>query len=335
MRRSIGKAAAALALAGAIQASAQTPPPAANPDLPKMRAALAKAKQIAGLDLYPYYTHRCLIDQRYRWTISRSIQANGAIDPVKVTDNLYFVGQNAVTAWAVRTSAGIVIFDTLNSPEEAKTYIADGLTKLGLNPANIKYVVITHSHGDHYMGAQWLKDTYGAKLIASNADWAVMDKARAAPPSPTGPRWTPPKHDTTDIGVEDGQKMTIGDTTFTFYVTPGHTPGTLSTIFKTTDNGAPHVVGYYGGLGTPGSAADKKLHIAQLERFKPIARAAGVDMLIANHQTQDQALPKLEELRIRAPGDPNPYVLGPERFQRYLALQQACTEFAMAQQGQN
>jgi len=119
------------------------------------------------------------------------------------------------------------------------------------------------------------------------------------------------------------------------YITPPHAPGVLSPIFNVYDNDMKHVAGIYGGLGTPSSAEDKKIHIAQLARHTQIAKDAGVDVLLSTHQTQDHAIWKLEELRLRHPGDPNPYVIGVDRYRRYLQLQQACTEYAAAQQGQN
>jgi metallo-beta-lactamase class B len=297
--------------------------PAANADRDGMYQHLKQAQQIAGLDLYPYFAHRCLVDQTYRRTISRSIQADGAIEPLKVLDNLYFVGQNAVTAWALRTSTGIVIFDALNDAVEAKTYIVGGLVKLGLNPADIKYVVITHAHGDHFGGAKFLKAEYNAALLASKIDWDVM--ARAAPAAGAPARGQE---------IADGDRLSIGDTILQFSVTPGHTPGTVSTIFAATDQGRRHVVGFFGGLGTPGSAEDKKKHIASLTAFRARAFAAGVDVLIANHQTQDLSLHKLELLRLRREGDPNPYIIGNDAFLRYLDIQRECTLYAMAREGQ-
>lgn len=74
--------------------------------------------------------------------------------------------------------------------------------------------------------------------------------------------------------------------------------------------------------------------IASAESFKSVVRERNIDVLVANHQTQDQSIPKLEELRLRQPGDPNPYVLGSDAYIRYLSVQQECTRFAMAQQGQ-
>jgi metallo-beta-lactamase class B len=288
-----------------------------------MYAHVKQAQRIAGLDLYPYFAHRCLVDQTYRRTISRSIQAPGAIEPLQVFDNLYFVGQNAVTAWALKTTAGIVVFDALNDADEARTYIVGGLVKLGLNPADITHVVLTHAHGDHIGGAAFLKSQYGAMLMASKTDWDVM--ARMGANGRALPR---------DREISDGEKVKIGDVTLHFSVTPGHTPGTLSTIFNTTDQGSPHVVGFFGGLGTPAGADEKKQHIASLTAFRTAASAARVDVLIANHQTQDLSLHKLEMLRLRRAGDPNPYVIGKDAFLRYLDIQRECTLYAMAREGQ-
>jgi metallo-beta-lactamase class B len=84
----------------------------------------------------------------------------------------------------------------------------------------------------------------------------------------------------------------------------------------------------------PSSVEDKKVHLASLARFRKIAQAAGVDTLIANHQTQDLSLHKLEILRLRRSGDPNPYVIGKDAYLRYLDIQSECTLYAMAREGQ-
>ena len=64
-----------------------------------------------------------------------------------------------MSAWALTTSAGIIVLDSLDNASEAQEYIEGGLRKLGLDPTQIKYVVITHAHGDHYGGAQSLAET--------------------------------------------------------------------------------------------------------------------------------------------------------------------------------
>jgi metallo-beta-lactamase class B len=312
------------------------PIPGIESDTQQMYVHMKRAREIAGADLHAHYVHRCIMDQTYRRTISRGLQASNKIEATKVFDNLYFVGENDVSAWALTTNAGIVLFDSLNSPEEVKNVIEPGLRKFGLDPRNIKYVVITHAHGDHFGGANYLRAAYGAQLLASKIDWKVMadmGAPTAAKDSGYPASWAAlvPTH---GLDIEDGQTMTVGDTTLRFYITPGHTPGTVSTVFRTTDNGEPHVVGFFGGMGTPASAADKKALIESAKRFEVVATEARIDVLLANHVTQDQAIPKLEELRLRRPGDPNPYVIGVEQYRRYLQVQQECTMFAMAQQGQ-
>ena len=90
--------------------------------------------------------------------------------PVKVFDNLYFVGQTEYSAWAVKTRDGIIIIDPIfdYSVEEE---VVNGLKALGSDPNDIKYVLISHAHSDHVGGASYLQDRFNAKVIMSEADW--------------------------------------------------------------------------------------------------------------------------------------------------------------------
>ena len=97
-------------------------------------------------------------------------------EPAKVFDNLYFVGQTEYSAWAVTTSDGIILMDAIFD-YSVEDEVVDGLTALGLDPKQIKYVVISHAHGDHVGGARFLQDR-GARIVMSAADWDLMD-ARA------------------------------------------------------------------------------------------------------------------------------------------------------------
>ena len=72
-------------------------------------------------------------------------------EPGKAFDNLYFVGTKWVSAWAIKTSEGIIILiDALNNGKEAAELIDGGLRKLGMDPAQITCIIVTHGHGDHY-----------------------------------------------------------------------------------------------------------------------------------------------------------------------------------------
>jgi metallo-beta-lactamase class B len=231
-------------------------------------------------------------------------------EPVKVFDNLYFVGQSEYSVWALTTSEGIIVIDTIfdYSVEEE---VAGGLKKLGLDPANIKYAIVSHPHPDHHGGAKFLQDRYGARVVMSAADWDFLDKTQG----------TKPKR---DMVATDGQKLTLGDTTLTMYITPGHTPGTISFLIPVKDSGKPHLAALWGGTGLNADRESIQNYIKSAQRFSDIARQAGADMILSNHTDWDGSKVNLPLLAKRAPGSPNPYVVGNERVRRYLKVAEEC-----------
>lgn len=303
------------------------------PDEDRVKVAqyLAKARGIAGDDLYSDFVIRCIVDPRLRQRLA-AVQMNAVLEPAKVFDQLYFVGQNAVSAWALDTSEGIVLFDALNDVEEAREILVPAMQKLGLDPARLRYIVVTHAHGDHYGGADYLRETYGARVISSAEDWASMERARAGGQPLLGPPSSPPPPPR-DVTVQDGETLTLGTQALRFYVTPGHTAGTVSTIFSVTDGGERHVVAFFGGLGAPRDPLQRYVHIASMKRFAALAAEAGADAMLANHPLQDGAFEKMELLRYRQPGAPNPFVIGSDRIARYYQLQQTCSQVGLIRAG--
>src|ERR1043165_2932329 len=199
-------------------------------------------------------------------------------DPVKVFDNLYFLGQTEYSVWAVTTSAGIILIDAIFD-YSVDDEVSGGLRKLGLDPATIKYVVISHGHGDHSGGAKYLQDRFNARVILHAADWDLLDRSNG----------TKPKR---DMVATDGQKLTLGDTTITMYLTPGHTAGTISRLIPVKDRGVPHLAAEWGGTAfnwlTNRSAyitPDKsdscwfETYRTSARRFRDIAARAGADVV--------------------------------------------------------
>jgi metallo-beta-lactamase class B len=229
---------------------------------------------------------------------------------VKVFDNLYFVGQTEYSVWAVTTSEGIIAIDTIfdYSVEEE---VAGGLKKLGLDPANIKYAVVTHAHPDHHGGAKFLQDRYGTRVIMSAGDWDMLDRSNG----------TKPKR---DMVATDGQKLTLGDTTLTLYITPGHTPGTISLLVPVKDNGTPHLVALWGGTGLNADRESLQNYIRSAQRFSDIVRPVGADIILSNHTDWDRSKINLPLLAKRASGSSNPYVVGNESVRRYLKIAEEC-----------
>lgn len=198
-------------------------------------------------------------------------------DAVKVFDNLYYVGEKEYSAWAVTTSDGIIILDTIFE-YSVDSQIVGGLRKLGLDPTTIKYAIVSHGHRDHSGGAQYLQDSFKTRVLLSAADWDMLEKNTRDPAKPKR-----------DIVVTDGQKLTLGNQTVTLYVTPGHTPGTVSTLVPVFDNGKPHLAAAWGGtaFNFPHSKERFTIYIASARRFSDIVAKAGADVLIANHTVFD------------------------------------------------
>lgn len=288
---------------------------------------LSAARKLAEPDLVPEFNWRCLTSPLDRPMVS-AIQHDGLIPATRVFDQLYSVGQNAVSAWALDTSDGIVLIDALNSPDEAREIIVPGLVKLGLDPKRIRYVVVTHGHGDHWGGAKYLQDTYGAKVVMSATDWDMVEQ----PGHGGGPfaDLVPPRR---DMAVNDGDTIVLGKTTVKLHVTPGHTPGALSLIFPVTDGGKPHTVGLMGGTGGGQTMATVRQQIASLQRWERLSAAAGVDALITNHPSHQAANERLAMLRYAGPGDANPFVYGKQRHRRFVAMLAACSRVQLARMG--
>jgi metallo-beta-lactamase class B len=235
---------------------------------------------------------------------------------MKVFDNLYFVGMTEYSAWAVTTSQGIILIDTIYD-YSVEDEVVNGLKALGLNPADIKYAIVSHAHTDHIGGAKYLQDHFGTKVIMSSVDWDVAAKSI--------PERIRPKR---DVEMKDGDKLTLGDTTITMYLTPGHTPGTISTIFQVKDRGTPHTVATWGGTAFNFAAKPENFlpYIASAERFKDIVAKANADVLLSNHTAYDNTNAKIASLRTRKASDPNPYVIGNAQIERYLTTADECAK---------
>jgi len=240
-------------------------------------------------------------------------------EPVKVFDSLYFVGMTEYSAWAVTTSDGIILIDAIYD-YSVEDEVVGGLKKLGLDPAEIKYVVISHGHGDHAAGAKYLQEKFGARVVMSAADYDLIERQN--------PTWKPKR----DIVATDGYKLTLGDTTLTLYLTPGHTEGTVSTLVPVRDGGRSHLAAAWGGTAFNfGPNRDRLgLYIKSAARFRDIVEKAGADVLIANHTNFDGSKTKLPLLAKRRSGDPHPYVIGKDAVRRYVTVAHECAQAALA-----
>ena len=237
-------------------------------------------------------------------------------EPVKVFDNMYYVGMTEYSSWAITTSQGIILLDAIYD-YSIEDEVVEGLKTLGLNPADIKYVIVAHGHLDHAGGAKYLQEKYGARLIMSAADYDLLDQQN--------PPWKPKR----DMVATDGMKVTLGDTTLTLVHIPGHTPGTMGTIVPVKLRGTPHSVIVLGATQMP-----TRESLLQFEHvFNDYARPAKVEASLNMHANglQDD-LEFLEAIR-KNPDAPNPYLYGPERFGRWMSIMIECGRARLAALG--
>lgn len=246
-------------------------------------------------------------------------------EPAKVADNFYFLGTKIHNAWALVGSDGIIVFEALfdyAAPDE----IADGMRKLGLDFNKVKYVVISHAHGDHDGGARYLQDKMpAAHIVYGGPDWDAVDQSTNRPGGK-------PKRDT--VGT-DGMKLSVGDASIQIVTMPGHTAGTLSFLFEVKDNGRPLRVAYVGGTAIPfdGPADFYDTYIASSKKMAKAAADFGATAMLSNHTEFDNGYYKAHTAANRKPGEPNPFDVGRAAVGRYFTVVEDCATAAKLRAG--
>ena len=302
----------------------------------EIETALRTAKTAAGFEFLGLLSRNCLLPASGRINTTDEPPAyirdpsmeppreTWYADPARVFDNLFFVGGKVHTSWALTTSEGIIIIDTVY-PYNSEELIIEGLERLGLNPEEIRYVIMSHAHGDHIGGAQMLQDRFGARVVMSEADWDLVETY------PSRYRSMAP---TRDIVASDGMELTLGSTTVNLWETPGHTPGTLSYTFTVYDEGRPVNVAYSGGTAfnfvnaTPDPGIRNfQIYIESQQHIADRAAVFGATVILSNHSEFDSAVTRNRMLAGRGDGL-HPYVLGEEWVQRYFQVMQSCARAA-------
>jgi metallo-beta-lactamase class B len=218
------------------------------------------------------------------------------VPPFKMFDNLYYVGIDWVAAYVVKTSGGLIMIDTLY--DTFTEHAVKAIEQLGMNPKDIKYVIVTHGHNDHVGGVKAVQSLTGARVAMAEGDWAMSKLPR-------------------DIVVKDGDTIKLGDTTLKLYLTPGHTPGVTSIELPVFDGTKQYKAFMFGGQGlnTVNGMATTQTFISSVKRVMTLS--SGTLVPLANHPDTFQILQRGEKMAARKPQDPHPFV-DPGRFGTWL-----------------
>jgi metallo-beta-lactamase class B len=254
-----------------------------------------------------------------------------AVDPFKIVGNLYYVGNAMCSTHLIDTGEGLIIIDT--PVGGGLPYLIDSIRRLGFDPRDIKYIIVSHAHMDHYAVVNALVHMSGAKTLMGELDAKDMIERRDFFEKHTKLAGAFSEMFTTDIFVKDGDYIELGNTKIRCVLTPGHTVGTMSHFWEVEDEGEIYKVGLYGGAGfvtlspkwieEQGGNLDetRKMFLESINKVwdEP------VDIMLGNHPFHSDILAKNKR---KIAGEKNAFI-DPTEWKRFLQeLKDRFTEFS-------
>lgn len=223
------------------------------------------------------------------------------MEPFRVIGNLYFVGTKPASSHLIDTGDGLILLDT--GFPQTLYLILQSIYELGFDPQNIKYILHSHGHIDHMGGTRALTELFGCKTLLGRQDLDYVTGARDLSFSrELGLSFDCPF--TPDILLEDGDTLSLGNTTIRCVHTPGHTEGTFSFFWTAEDHGRTFCVGTHGGVGRNSMTREfllsHSLPLSLRDDFRAGLRkvaAEKVDVFIPNHQNQRDTQAMAERIR--------------------------------------
>jgi metallo-beta-lactamase class B len=243
------------------------------------------------------------------------------VAPFKVFDNLYYVGPGFVSVWLIPTSNGLILVDAAQEPYV--DHVIDSIRKVGFDPRDIKYILISHGHLDHFGGVARIQQLSRARVAALDEDWQLIEATGRTPGRDNVPA---PQAPGRDMVVKDGDSITLGNTSLEIYKMPGHTPGSASFEFTVLDGGRSHKAFLFGGPGPRGGVQGAEQFLASVGR---LAQIPGVQVSVPVHSwLNDFPYPnggvfeRAQKLAQRKPAEAHAFV-DPESWQVWVKQVQA------------
>ena len=157
--------------------------------------------------------------------------------PHKIVGNLYYVGSYSLSAFLVATPEGHMLINT--NWERAVDGLKTSVEALGFAFDDIEVILGSHAHGDYMEGDAVVAQMTGARVMAMAADVAALERMRPGDkPHPI------------DRVLHDGATVTLGGTTLTARLTPGHTKGCTTWTMRIEEDGEVHDVAIIGSMGS-------------------------------------------------------------------------------------
>ncbi len=252
--------------------------------------------------------------------------AIAAVAPFKIADGLWYVGDTQVCIHLIDTGDGLILLDA--GYPCAKHLLIDSIWRAGFDPKDVRWILHTHGHFDHFGASEEFRRLYGTKLAISRVDAVSLrekpqrahlnlaDSACATIP-------------TFDRELEDGEIFSLGRVRIRCVLTPGHSAGVMSFFFDVAENGECYHVGLFGGAGLNAmSLAYMTYNEDPLDCPQQMLRSIDkiwnepVDIHLGNHPGNNRTLEKRTQ-QLQDGGNP---FLDPDSWHRFLNTLRANTE---------
>jgi metallo-beta-lactamase class B len=241
---------------------------------------------------------------------------NQPVEPYRIAGNLYYVGASDVTSFLIATRKGHILLDS-GFPETVPQ-IRENVKKLGFKMEDVKILLNSHAHYDHAGGLAALKEITGAKLAASAADAEQLARGGKDDPHIGNDGLFPAIR--ADRILKDGDTVSLGGTTLTAHLTPGHTRGCTTWTMKVKDGEKTEDVVFVCSTSVlPGVRLTDNKKYPQVgtdygKTFQTL-KALPCDIFLAPHASFYDGLDKAARLREGA--KENPFV-DPEGYRKYV-----------------
>jgi metallo-beta-lactamase class B len=258
----------------------------------------------------------------------------------RLFDNFYWIGNTGIGAWLITSNDGYILFDTMNSEDDAKNIIIPEMKKLKLDPMKIKYLVFGHNHFDHTGGGEYIQRITGAKAVMHRDDWEIYLKssgrgggrgrgrgadaanpetATAPPPQPAAPL---PKMKR-DIDATDGMTLKVGDVTATIFQMTGHTPGSIGMVVPVRYQGRQHPILL---VTAATDVHNRESFVGGYEHIWDEGIRMKVENVMQSHpNTNMNLLARTKYVNDHYPPAKNPLLYGAARTERYINIMRNCT----------
>ena len=245
-----------------------------------------------------------------------------AMHPFKIAGNLYYVGNHAVSSHLIDTGDGLILLDTTFPHTYA--LLLNSVWEAGFSVYDIKYIIHSHGHFDHFGGTFELAALTKARTFLGAPD-ARMFKERPELTLGTDAPYCYTELFSPDVEMEDGGLIKLGNTEIRTILTPGHSPGVMSFIFNVTDGDKSYTAGMQGGAGLNSLNMEFieyfKLDPAEVRKGFPEGIAAlekeKVDITLGNHPQHNNTAKKFKKMK-ENPDAPNPFI-DPAEWKLFLS----------------